>query len=163
MRSSDRVALAALLGMAATSGQPAPPPGPAGCFEVAVGQWAPRLALGEDTVFMVPPRRIRVGSRPDSTLRSRAYLVTSLPQAAGPVHRRGAWAPFGADSAELVFTTGFSGIVIRLGAVGSAWRGTAHTFWDFPRAEQTAPAALTPISCGAGPRVRKESSGARAG
>jgi hypothetical protein len=125
--------------------------GPGHCYEVQLGPWAPQLALGADTAFSVPPRRFHVDARPDSTLGRTAYPVRALPGAGGPVHSRGQWSVVRPDSVRVVFTTGFSGVVLQLSQDGTTWVGVASTFWDFPRQEQNAPVTLVPTGCpGAG-------------
>jgi predicted amidohydrolase len=122
-------------------------PGPGQCYEVQLGTWTPPLDLGEDTVFRVPPRRFRVDARPDPMLGPQAYPLRTLAGAAGPVHSRGWWSAVRQDSADIVFTTGFSGLVLHVHRDGGTWRGTASTFWDFPRQRQTAQVTLASTTC----------------
>ena len=129
--------------------------GPGQCYEVQLGAWAPRLALGVDTAFTVPPHRFRVEARTDSGLGRGASLVRALPGAEGPVHSRGRWAVVRPDSVEVLFTTGFSGLVLRVRRNGATWRGIASTFWDFPRPTQTASVSLAPTACPAGESLRQ--------
>jgi hypothetical protein len=143
--------IAGLAPMAATSQAT----GPGQCYEVQLGMWAPRLAVGADTVFSVPPRRFRVEARADSGLGPGAYAVRALPGAGAPVHSRGRWAVVRADSVEVVFTTGFSGLVLHVRRDGATWRGIASTFWDFPRPTQTASVSLAPTACPADERTRR--------
>jgi hypothetical protein len=73
--------------------------------------------------------------------------VSELEARPGSVHHRGFWRVIGPDSVQVVFTTGFSGVVLFVHPDGSAWRGVAATFWDFDRQHQYAPVLLTPLSC----------------
>jgi hypothetical protein len=117
------------------------------CYEVKLGPWAPPLALGADTAFTIPPHRFSVDAAADSALGRGAYAVRALAGAAGPVHSRGRWAVVRADSVEVLFTTGFSGVVLHIHRDGAVWRGSASTFWDFPRPEQTALVSLASTAC----------------
>jgi hypothetical protein len=128
-----------------TSGPPA-----LTCFRIDLGAWAPPLGLGEDTSFTLPPRRISVAAVAD-TSRLRfvrgARHVRATEVRPGSVHRDGYWVVGRPDSDEVIFTTGFSGVVLRLRPAGAGWRGVAETFWDFPRQAQRADVKLVPVAC----------------
>ena len=119
------------------------------CYSVTLAPWRPANDLGEDAIFVQPPRRIRVETTRDTSLLvakgSTAYFVYALD--APPVHKSGSWQVISADSVKLVFSTGYSGLAISLHRQGSAFVGTAETFWDFPRARQTAAATLHEYPC----------------
>jgi len=135
---------------AASSQAPTRTPAPgARCYSLTLGRWTPTVEMGEDTIFMVPPRRFRVDSTPDPDLRaragSRAYLVRALD--APPIHTHGSWQWVRPDSVELLFSDGYSGLALTLYVRGDSLVGTAETFWDFPRTRQSARAMVREISC----------------
>jgi hypothetical protein len=149
-------AAAAPLGAQARSGGPsrAGNLGSANCYRIELGPWTPRGDLGEDSIFTFPPRRIAIRGRPDSATAADSSesirpgrVARALERRPGSVHSDGGWHVIRKDSVELIYTTGFSGVVLYLRPEGTGWRGVAETFWDFPRGTQRADAVLTRTTC----------------
>lgn len=123
----------------------------AGCYDLEIGAWSPTIDLGVDTLYVAPPPRIQMGTEPGFGLGGRAQgmLLEPAPGALPSVHRYSWWEEIGEDSVHLIWTTGYSGLRMRLGVQGRVLRGAASTFWDFGRATQTAPATATAVRCDA--------------
>jgi hypothetical protein len=66
---------------------------------------------------------------------------------AASIHRGSYWFPKGRQSIEIVWTTGYSGLVMGLKLEGSDLRGKAQTFWDYPRKKQTADVIARKVDC----------------
>jgi HEAT repeat protein len=121
------------------------------CFRLALSPWQEPLALGEDTVFTTLPAFVRF-----STVKYERRTVDESPSlrvepALGhsySIHGPGAWLPQ-ADSSEVIWSTGFSGVTMKLGVVNDSLRGVARTFWDFPRDGQTSRVLGIPVHCAA--------------
>jgi hypothetical protein len=125
-------------------------PPPRTCYDIRLGDWTPRIELGEDTMYVLPPRRISVAPNETGAWRPMVELahdVRAVKTRPGSVHHRGYWRTLPADSAEVVFTTGFSGVRLFVHRRGESWRGMAETFWDFDRPSQHAAVILTRASC----------------
>lgn len=114
-----------------------------GCYDVELGPWAPHRDFGRDSLYMAPPPRIRLQS--DSA--PPGLALTPAPGALPSVHRIAFWRHLGPDSVSFVWSNGFSGITMRLAASGEDLRGSARTFWDFPRETQTADVVARRVSC----------------
>ncbi len=121
------------------------------CFAVHLGSWVPARAWGGDSIYTMPPRGFRVATRRGGTVRADRYALRALAGAAGPVLDRGEWVAISPDSAQVLFGTGFSGVLLTVRRYGAGWRGIASPFWDFPRTRQTAPVTLTRVACGEAP------------
>ena len=116
-----------------------------------MGAWAPALMLGADERIITPPSRILI----DSTIGTRPYerrnlLLRPAPGAAPSVHRYSWWNMGRADSIQLRWTTGFSGINMSLEHAGDTLRGLAETTWDFDRQVQQADVTMWRVKCDAG-------------
>lgn len=112
------------------------------CFDLSLAPWKPNLGLGEDTIFSTPPitvRFSRVKSFGFGSYNGRlSFRVLPTNGAKMSVHGPGFWTPIrGTDSLSIVWTTGFSGLTMKLAVTRDTLRGVAETFWDFPRPEQT--------------------------
>jgi len=112
------------------------------CFDLRLGPWKPNLGLGEDTIFSTPPKTVRFSRVTSFGFGSYngqlSFRVLPANGARMSVHGPGFWTPIrGTDSVSMVWTTGFSGLTMKLAAAGDTLRGVAETFWDFPRPEQT--------------------------
>lgn len=141
---------------------------PAGCYDIAVGDWyvadsVPNKSLsplpdeGGDSVFYeIPPRiefvdplrRASQEQDPDSEMR----IV--VPEGALPsVHGYMAGRIVG-DSLGLSFSTGHSGVTAVLGRSGDGWTGIASTFVDvYPRQVNARSIELVAASCDSPPPV----------
>jgi hypothetical protein len=122
-----------------------------GCWEVRMGAWSPALMLGPDERIITPPSRVLI----DSMIGTRPYerrnlLLRPAPGAAPSVHRYSWWNMGRADSIQLRWTTGFSGLNMSLSHEGDTLRGVAETTWDFDRQAQHADVTMWRVACDAG-------------
>lgn len=106
--------------------------------------------LGPDERIVTPPSRILI----DSTIGTRPYerrnlLLRPAPGATPSVHRYSWWNMGRADSIQLRWTTGFSGVNMSLDHQGDTLRGLAETTWDFDRQVQTADVTMWRVACDA--------------
>lgn len=121
-----------------------------GCWEVRMGAWKPALMLGPDERIVTPPSRVLI----DSTIGTRPYerrnlLLRPAPGATPSVHSYSWWNMGRADSIQLRWTTGFSGVNMSLDHQGDTLRGIAETTWDFDRQAQTAEVTMWRVACDA--------------
>jgi hypothetical protein len=120
----------------------------AGCYLVHLEPWTPTASLGRDTVFIRVPARIQLMADTGTTLFEQGrWLVRAAPGEPRTRHRFSIFHPIGSDSIEAVWSTGFSGVRMRLDHTSVPLTGRAFTFWDFPRAQQVADVRLEPTSC----------------
>jgi len=119
-----------------------------GCYELGTLEWRPDLKLGKDAVFITPPPRIQIlVEGGTSGFEKNEYLVRPAPGLQPSIHSSTYWVPKGPNSIELIFTTGFSGLSIYFKLEGDTLQGTAQTFWDFDRKQQTAHVVAHKIDC----------------
>jgi hypothetical protein len=119
-----------------------------GCYELTVSAWQPALKLGEDSEFVTPPHRIQLfAERRSQGFESEGYIVKPAPGVAPSIHRGSYWSPKDSRSIEIVWTTGFSGLVMALKIEGTDLQGQAQTFWDFPRPRQKADVVAHKVEC----------------
>jgi hypothetical protein len=119
-----------------------------GCYELTLSAWRPNLNLGGDAVFVTPPHRIQLfAERGTQGWESKGYVVKPAPGAEPSIHRGSFWSPKSSQSIEIVWTTGFSGLVMVLKIVGTDLRGEAQSFWDFPRRRQKADVIARKVEC----------------
>ena len=121
-----------------------------GCWELRMGAWSPTIMLGPDERIVTPPSRVLI----DSTIGTRPYerrnlLLRPAPGAAPSVHRYSWWNMGRADSIQLRWTTGFSGVNMSLEHEGDTLRGVAETTWDFDRQVQHADVTMWRVGCDA--------------
>jgi hypothetical protein len=122
-----------------------------GCYELGALSWKPDLKIGEDEVFITPPQRIQLLAEPGSVgFEKNGYLVRPAPGFPKSIHRASYWESTGPRTIEVVFTTGFSGLSMKLKVEGETLRGEAKTHWDFPRRKQSAQVNARKIECGSG-------------
>lgn len=139
---------------------------PPRCFHLQLGPWSPSLELGADTVFIQPPARVRFDTAVGTAGFERGRRLLRPARGSVPsVHRFGYWTVNDSGQVALLWTTGFSGLRMRLGAATIApfaatdtLRGTAQTFWDFERPTQIASVVAVPITCSAARQSRPEPS-----
>ena len=119
-----------------------------GCYELALSAWRPNLNLGQDSIFVTPPHRIQLFvERGTQGWESEAYVVKPAPGVEPSIHRGSYWSPKGSQSIEIVWTTGFSGLVMILKIEGTDLLGEAQSFWDFPRRRQKADVIARKVEC----------------
>lgn len=121
-----------------------------GCYELALSPWFPEMKLGEDEEFITPPPRIQLfAEKGTEGWEGNGYIVRPAPGVKPSIHRGAYWLPKGRKSLEIVFTTGFSGLMMGLKtADAETLRGRATTFWDFDRKKQTAEVTARRVPCG---------------
>lgn len=118
-----------------------------GCYELGILQWRPGMP-GEDAVFMTPPRRIQLLAEPGTQgWEKDHYPVRPAPGFPASIHRASFWTPTGSNTIEIVWTTGFSGVTMKLKLEGETLKGKAKAFWDFPRSGQSAHIVAPKIDC----------------
>jgi hypothetical protein len=120
------------------------------CYDLSVGSWRPAPLRGADTIYIAPPSRVRFDTvRAERS--SDRFAMTTAPGALPSVHRFAIWWPVGGDSVGLIWSTGFSGLRMKLGGQPDELRGEAEAFWDFPRDPLTAEVTARRVSCDAPP------------
>lgn len=119
-----------------------------GCYELKISPWVPALSLGGDEKFISPPVRVVLTTTPEHTWDPRGYKVLAANGIAPSVHTFSYWVRGAdADRIRIKWTTGHAGLTMDLRRRGSNLEGTARTFWDFQRPEQTSHVVATKISC----------------
>lgn len=128
-----------------------PPGAVSGCYGVTLGTWAPAVGLGADTVETIPPSRIELLTDIVTTALGRgSWIIRPAPGASPGYYRFSSfYRPAPADSIDLVWSTGFSGVQMRVARSNDNLVGWATTFWDFERTTQRASVRLVRESCGA--------------
>ncbi len=123
------------------------------CFDIVMGAWTPTTTnLGGDTLIFAPPSRIQMDSTPAQP--SDFGLRVSVPPGSLPsVHRFLGWQPSG-DSIDVMFSTKFAGLRMRLGASGDDLVGMAKAFTDFNSPQVTASVMAHRVACDAPQRPR---------
>lgn len=118
------------------------------CYRLEMTRWAPDLGLKEDTIFSTPPREVIFTAVKMNVLSGapNSFRVEPL-HAPYSVHGPGDWSYKG-DSLFVTWSTGFSGLQMRLHVARDTLSGKASTFWDFSRTTQTADVRGIPVQCG---------------
>ena len=121
-----------------------------GCYEIVLGKWDPELPLGADQAFLEPAKVIELTSKlylkpgvADDWLAVR-FVSGTNPN----IYDSAYWEALKDNYVAVTFTNGFSGVGIVVTFDKAEMRGTAGTFWDFPREHQSAPATLKRVKCG---------------
>ena len=117
-----------------------------GCYQLSLSPWDPVLSIGADQEFISPPSRVVLTTTPEHTWDPRGFRVVAAKGVVPSVHTFSYWVSH-ADHVYIKWTTGHAGLTMDLKKSGSKLEGTAHTFWDFPRPEQTSHVVATQISC----------------
>ncbi|HEX6536982.1 MAG TPA: hypothetical protein VF041_20520 [Gemmatimonadaceae bacterium] len=116
-----------------------PPPG---CYALTLGAWSAAHEADE------PPATLRLLDSTGTDLLERGKQLVRPLEPDSTFRYWAWWEPHGADSLEVVFTTGYVGVQLRLAARDAAWRGHAEAFTDVvPTLQATAQATLTDIAC----------------
>jgi hypothetical protein len=119
-----------------------------GCYQLDMTPWTPDLKLGEDAKFVTPPKRIRLSlERGTKGFETEGFILRPASGEKPSIHGSSYWKPDRSDSIILVWTTGFSGLGIRLHLEDGKLRGLARTFWDFDRKEQKSKVVAEKIVC----------------
>jgi hypothetical protein len=100
-----------------------------GCYDIILGSWSP-ADPGGDSIYYAPPTRVRLTTEPGKRLGGapHGYAVTPTPGAMPSLHEYSWWVLNG-DSVAIHWTTGFSGVSVRL-AGQDTLRGAARTLTD---------------------------------
>jgi hypothetical protein len=107
-----------------------------GCYQLVPGRWWP-WSFGEDTVYVTPPARIELLSKPGTEGFEKYGLIiraiTPPPMPHPTVHPVSSyWQIESTNRVDLVWTNGFSGVTLKLEKHGTELRGWAHPHFDFP-------------------------------
>jgi hypothetical protein len=117
----------------------------AGCYELQLGRWWP-WSMGDDTKFVTPPQHIELRLQRGTELFERnGLLIRAIPPSAS--RRSSFWLLQGRDGVDLIWTSGFSGVSLRLKKHEKELRGWAHAFFDSPRPPHLAHVRARPIPC----------------
>jgi hypothetical protein len=117
-----------------------------GCYELKLSKWVPSLMLGDDEKFISPPSRVVLTTTPDRIWDPQGFRVIPANGVAPSVHTFSFWVSH-ADHIRIKWTNGHSGLSMDLKRHGSNLAGTARTFWDFARPQQTSDVIATKIRC----------------
>jgi hypothetical protein len=119
-----------------------------GCYQLQLTAWQPAFPLGGDAEFVTPPDRMNLTlDKPEHPWRKGSFVVRPAPGSRDTIHTSGEWV-LSDEKLEILWTTGFSGLTVDLSPTRHGFQGIARTFWDFPRATQTAGVEATRASCG---------------
>lgn len=119
-----------------------------GCYNLTLSPWQPNLNLGEDAVFISPPRRVQLLAEHGTRLWETAgFIVRPAPGIQPSIHSSSYWVTTGRRSIKIVWTTGFSGLQMKLRLDPRGLRGEARSFWDFPRTSQTSDVVADRVDC----------------
>lgn len=115
-----------------------PPERYAGCYDMQHGAWNP----AEESKFSEPPAHVvLIWNGP-----KKRHTVGAIPGTTPSIHTVNSWAVVD-EGITVSWSTGFSGVVMKLHPVGTNLEGTLNTFWDFPAKPSFAPVTLTRVTC----------------
>ena len=121
-----------------------------GCYQIGKLEWHPKFE-GDDLVFITPPERIQVLAQRGTEGREKGeYLVRPAPGFPKSIHRYSYWRATGSHSLEIVWSTGLSGLTMRLKVEGNNLKGKAKPFWDFLGRVPSARVLAHKVDCGSG-------------
>jgi len=118
-----------------------------GCWAIQLGEWQPKTVYGNDSIYVTPPAKIELQDKYYYDYPGNRWNVLPANDAQPSVHNIVFFQPIGTDSIAIVWSTGYSGLSMRLAISQDTLRGTAATFWDFDRPQQTATVLLVRIEC----------------
>jgi hypothetical protein len=126
-----------------------------GCYDLKLSRWWP-WSFGEDTVYVTPPRRIRLyPERGTEPWEKGEFLLCDLPSGQGKKPYRGGpsfWRIGANNRIDLVWRDGHTGVTVTLGKSGGKLHGWAHPHFDGPNwIPRIAHAKAKRISCEASP------------
>lgn len=117
---------------------------PLGCYTVTLGRWD---RPPEESIIGLPDQIILTDERGTDVLESDRFLVRPYPDVTLQAYRWSWWEPVEGDSIHIIWSTGFSGIEMRLGPSGADYRGTAQNFLDYTIEQSTATVTLDRFTC----------------
>src|SRR5215475_4301923 len=90
-----------------------------GCYELTVSAWRPTVDIGKDAVFITPPHRIQLfAEKGKQGWEAEGFVVKAAPGVPPSIHRGSYWLPKKGQRIEIVWTTGFSGLVMEMKVEG---------------------------------------------
>ena len=144
MRPSSRLpAVSLAAGLACSAPTEGVLPSVDGCYRVEMGSWD---RVPDD----VPPVPLHIGLRTEigtAVLENGRYLVRELPATPNATYAWSWWEPEGRERLRVVFSTGFTGVELRLRRTVTGAAGTARSFDDHGGDPSTAPVALVSEGC----------------
>jgi hypothetical protein len=115
-----------------------------GCYELSMSDWKPKLR--DDIRYVQPPPKFEL-----TTIKNKyddTYVVYPATGAAPSVHSITEWEIVASNKIHVVWSTGFSGLVMDLERTSDGiLKGKATTFWDYNNRHETSFATVKPISC----------------
>jgi hypothetical protein len=103
----------------------------AGCYRLEVGTWSPPLRAQDWPASQTPPQRFQLDTNVVSLWLPKDTVWAVRPRSLVSRDRMPAtWRYISADSVAMVWSTGFTGVYLRLRIVGDTLRGLATTFHD---------------------------------
>jgi hypothetical protein len=122
-----------------------------GCYRLELSAWKPNLHLAQaEMKYITPPSRIELSlehQRNEFDPKNDDFQIYPATPTEGSIHQLTGWKVNQNRFIDLYWSTGFSGLSMRLHQDKNYLRGTAYTFWDFGRTQQTADVVAIPISC----------------
>ena len=116
------------------------PPSPLACYELTLGAWSGELPES----LAAPPSALQLSdSLGTQILEDGRRVVLSTPKAYPFQY----WEPREGGDVLVVFSNGFTGMVMDLAPSGDNLSGTARAFFDFGTFDLTAPVQLDRRAC----------------
>ena len=116
---------------------------PAGCYDLALGAWD-----GTAEEVLPLPASIELRSEFGSdVLENWRLLLRPNPDTEQRSYRWAWWEEVEADSLRLIWSTGFTGIEMRVGRRADGYVGFAENFLDYPGGTARAQATLRRTDC----------------
>ena len=117
---------------------------PVGCYRLTIGAWD---HPPEEPVIPLPDSITLMDVRGTDALEDDRLLVRPYPASVLQYYRWSWWQPVDGDSLRVVWSTGFSGVDMRLGRAGDDYSGRARNFVDYPIDASTATVTLDRFTC----------------
>jgi hypothetical protein len=103
----------------------------AGCYRLTLGTWSPPLRSQDWPASQTPPQRFELEATIVKLWLPKDTVWVVRPSSLVARDRMPAnWRYISADSIAVVWSTGFTGVFLRLRVVGDTLRGEATTFHD---------------------------------
>ena len=103
------------------------------CYRLTLGHWSHHFPSGWPAIH-IPPEIVRFDAAPDSSRPTLPGYMKLQPNIAAidalRRHREPIWTQVGVDSLRLVWSTGFSGVMLELGIRGDSLTGIAVAMYD---------------------------------
>ena len=123
------------------------------CYKLVRAAWGSSLDHNGDSIFTNNPDIIRFTTikHVDRTPTTRPEMEVQAASGSGEtIDGPGTWRPISQrDSLEIVWSNGYSGVVMQLAVRGDSLSGRAKTFWDFPRPSDATPVHGIRVVCNA--------------